>query len=191
MDELTSYQQQGMQVEVRPLTEADAKAFWNLRLRALKEHPDTVGASFEEEQGTKIEDIIDRFRNQCSSLENFILGSFINTELVGIVGFRREQSLKTRHKGWVWGLYVLPRVRQQRVGKALMLEVIARAKALPELEQIHIRATTHNTKAKHLYEALGFELYGIERRSLKLSNQYFDDALMVLYLTSESTPLPS
>lgn len=183
MDELTSYHQQGMQVEVRPLTEADARAFWNLRLRALKEHPDVFGASFEEEQGTPVEDIINLFRNQYSSLENFILGSFINTELVGIVGFWREQSLKKRHKGWIWGLYVLPKARQQRVGKALMLEAIARAKALPELEQIHITATTHNTKAKHLYESLGFEIYGIERRSLKLSNQYLDDALMVMYLT--------
>jgi len=74
-----------MQLEIRLLTEADAKAFWNLRLRALKEHPNVFGSSFEEEQGTPIEDIIDHFRNQFSSLENFILGSFINTELVGIV----------------------------------------------------------------------------------------------------------
>ena len=35
-------------MEVRILTEADAQAFWNIRLRALRDNPESFGASYEE-----------------------------------------------------------------------------------------------------------------------------------------------
>ncbi len=35
-------------MEVRVLTEADAAAFWEVRLRAFREHPTAFGSSFEE-----------------------------------------------------------------------------------------------------------------------------------------------
>jgi hypothetical protein len=34
--------------------------------------------------------------------------------------------------------------------------------------------------AKKLYEALGFEAYGVEPRSLKIGTEYVDDVLMIL-----------
>ena len=35
-------------MEVRRLTEADAEAFWNIRLRALRDDPESFGASYTE-----------------------------------------------------------------------------------------------------------------------------------------------
>ena len=35
-------------MEVRRLTEADGEAFWNIRLRALRDNPESFGASYEE-----------------------------------------------------------------------------------------------------------------------------------------------
>ncbi len=35
-------------MEVRILTETDAEAFWNIRLRALRDDPESFGATFEE-----------------------------------------------------------------------------------------------------------------------------------------------
>src|SRR5260370_41862955 len=35
-------------MEVRKLTVADAEAFWNIRLRALRDNPESFGASYEE-----------------------------------------------------------------------------------------------------------------------------------------------
>jgi len=35
-------------MEVRKLTETDAEAFWNIRLRALRDNPESFGASYEE-----------------------------------------------------------------------------------------------------------------------------------------------
>ena len=34
-------------MEVRILTEADAEAFWNIRLRALRDDPESFGSTFE------------------------------------------------------------------------------------------------------------------------------------------------
>jgi hypothetical protein len=48
---------------IRPLSESDAKPFWGLRLRALKDNPDAFGASYEEEKETPIENIASRFQH--------------------------------------------------------------------------------------------------------------------------------
>ena len=37
-------------LDIRPLAEADADDFVRLRLRALKEHPEAFGSSYEEER---------------------------------------------------------------------------------------------------------------------------------------------
>jgi hypothetical protein len=35
-------------MDVRKLTESDAEAFWNIRLRALRDNPESCGAENEE-----------------------------------------------------------------------------------------------------------------------------------------------
>ena len=111
----------------------------------------------------------------------FYLGAFEET-LIGMVGFRREEGIKDRHKGLVFSMYVLPERRGHGIGKALMQELIAQAKQLAGLEQLHLAVVTTNRAACHLYRSLGFEVYGTTPRALKLGGQYWDEDLMVLYV---------
>ena len=37
--------------------------------------------------------------------------------------------------------------------------------------------------ARHLYRLLGFEVYGLEPRALKMGDQFLDEELMVLRLS--------
>ena len=44
------------------------------------------------------------------------------------------------------------------------------------------RIVVANVAARRLYRAAGFEEYGLERRSLKVGSEYYDEVLMVLPL---------
>jgi ribosomal protein S18 acetylase RimI-like enzyme len=106
---------------------------------------------------------------------------FEDGHLTAAAGFYRYAHNKERHKGHIWGVYVRPESRGKGVASALMKEIVRRARAIGGLEQITLVASA-NLPAQRLYKALGFESYGIERHSLKISDQYVDDVLMMLWL---------
>jgi len=164
--------------EVRILSESDVDSFWQLRLRALKEEPESFGAAYEESANIPISDVAKRLH---SSDDSFVLGAFMPT-LVGMLGFYRQQGLKVRHKGTIWGMYVTPEGRGQGVGQALMRAAIARATAILDLEQLALTVVTNNEAARNLYLSLGFQSYGVEREALKLGDRFLDEEMMVLKL---------
>lgn len=163
---------------IRLFTDADAAAFYALRLRALTEEPEAFGRSAEEYSGTPLVEVAARLRARDDA---FTLGAW-TPACVGIAGFVRADGVKTRHCGMIWGVYVAPEARGQGIARALMQGILARAAALPGLEQIHLTVTTTNVAASTLYRSLGFVCYGTEPRALKLGDRYLDEDLMVYHL---------
>src|SRR5215469_1286588 len=163
-------------MDVRKLREADAEAFWNIRLRALRDNPESFGASYEEILERGIAGIAQGLRRRDTAPDDV-------TTLVGIAGFRREEEAKRRHKGVIWGMYVPQELRGKGIGKALLQAAIAYARTLPGLEQINLAVVLTNREARHLFISLGFETYGLERQALKLHDRSFDQELMTLRLT--------
>jgi ribosomal protein S18 acetylase RimI-like enzyme len=169
-------------VEIRPLTEAHAEAWRALRLRMLREHPDVFGSSYEEFKQRPLDAIRTQLREQEADPDRIQLGAFVDGSLVASAGMVRERGAKDRHRGFVWGVYTAPEARGRGASRALIEEIIRRAKALPGMEQLTLAVTTHNTAARNLYVALGFERYGTEIHALKLGDTYVDEDLMVLWL---------
>src|SRR6266567_7780496 len=170
-------------MDVRILREADAEAFWNIRLRALRDNPESFGASYEEILERGIAGVTQGLRKRDTAPDDVTFGAFEGTTLVGIAGFQREEEAKKRHKGHIWGMYVPQELRGKGTGKALLQAAIAYAKTLPGLEQINLSVVLTSKEARQLFISLGFEPYGLEKHALKLQNQYFDQELMSLDLT--------
>jgi RimJ/RimL family protein N-acetyltransferase len=63
---------------------------------------------------------------------------------------------------------------------SLVQRIIEQAK--PRVEELCLTVVTSNTAAHRLYSAAGFEPYGLERRALKVGDEYYDELLMALVL---------
>jgi ribosomal protein S18 acetylase RimI-like enzyme len=174
-------------VEIRALTESDAGAFWRLRLRALREHPEAFGMAYEEARDRPLADVTSDFRTRYTGVDSVILGAF-DGELVGLAGCFRHEGTKRRHKALVWGMYVAPEARGRGIGRALLAGVIAQARAWPGVEQLQLGVMTENEAARALYRSMGFEVFGLERRSLRVGPRDLDEEHMVLDLGVERRP---
>ncbi len=163
---------------IRELNEGDADSFWKLRLRALKEEPESFGAAYEESVDTPIADVAKRLSN---SNDSFVIGAF-NPNLVGMIGMFRRQGQKMRHKGIIWGMYVAPEGRGQGLGKALMSAALERASTIPDLEHLMLSVVTTKEAARNLYLSLGFKTYGVESEALKIGESALDEELMTFKL---------
>ncbi len=165
---------------VRVLTPEDAVPFNRLRRERLEQAPRAFAESIAEHEAIPLSAIAARLSR---SDDNFVIGAFTpKRELAGMAGFARETRLKARHKAIVWGVYVRPRWRGEGAGRAILTELLNRARALPGLEQIRLTVATTQDAAKRLYESLGFEVFGTERHSLIVDSEYVDEYHMVLWL---------
>jgi RimJ/RimL family protein N-acetyltransferase len=169
-------------MELRILTEADIVIYRAIRLRMSREEPEAFGSSYEEFLARPLELVAARIRPVGAEPESYTLGAFDGGQLIGTMGFMREDGLKTRHKAMIWGVYVAPEARGRGISTALLLYVLAHARTLPGLEQVHLTVTLTNEVARRLYLAHGFEAYGREPHAHKLGTRYLDEDLMVLPL---------
>lgn len=71
--------------------------------------------------------------------------------------------------------------RGKGIGKKLILELFRIAKERFSLEFLHLEVYVGNP-AIHLYQKLGFEVYGVHPNFLKNGEQYVDKILMQKYL---------
>ena len=160
----------------------DADAWWVLRLRALREHPGAFGSSYESHKDRPLDELRQAFAARSVGEESVTFGAFErgSGEMVGCVGCVREQGEKSRHKSFIWGMYVAAEVRGRGVGRALMEAAVARARAWSGVEQVHLNVAADNPPAIALYRTLGFISWGREPRALKLPERYVDEEHMVL-----------
>ena len=164
-------------MRIERLNEINASEYRKLRLKALKDHPEAYGSSFEEESEQPLEFI----ENRLSNKENLTFGAYISNQLVGIITLMCSNRIKTKHNGHIVAMYVDISYRNQGIAKKLIEKVIDEAKRL-NIVNLFLTVTNTNLVAITLYESCGFIKYGTEKREILIDGNYYDSDLMALYL---------
>ncbi len=98
-----------------------------------------------------------------------------------MTGLRRFVPVQAAHKAVLWGVFVDPAHRRGGVARRLLDAAIGHARSARVL-QIQLCVNTENPRAQALYRSVGFEVFGVEPRSLCVGGRFYDEAHMVLRL---------
>ena len=169
---------------IRELNQADAQEYHQLRLRALKEHPEAFADSYELQLDTPLETVKQFLREASASQDVFVLGCFVEDRLIGTAYFSRRSWPKKRHQGVLMEMHVASEQQGHGYGRALLSESIQRARGIPGLERLILSVEAKNEVAKKLYESMGFKTFAVEQQSMYLNGVYHDEEIMVLILWS-------
>jgi ribosomal protein S18 acetylase RimI-like enzyme len=165
-------------MNIRRLGASDAEAMYRLRLHALQTEPQSFRESHEELRKVPVANYAERLG--AATDDNFVLGAFEGPELVGMVGFYREQALKCRHKGWIWGMFVDQPQRGKGIGRALLSAAIERARQLPQLAQVRLTVSVTQDAARKLYVSSGFRVFAVEPQAMQVKGGFVDEEHMLL-----------
>jgi RimJ/RimL family protein N-acetyltransferase len=164
-----------MTLSIRPLRPEEPELYREIRLEALRLHPEAFGASYEDEVARPLSFFEQRLAG------NTIFGGFVDQALAGTAGFMPQAGAKRSHKSHLWGMYVRRHARGTGLARLLVDAVVDHAARHAELIQLSV--VSDNIGAQRLYAAAGFQPYGIEVHSLKVDGRYLDEILMVKRLT--------
>lgn len=166
---------------IRPLTPADAAAYFALRRRMLVDSPWAFSSSPDDDRFTTPEAVAEMLSRPGAA----VVGAFAPDEparLAAAAGVRREPQIKVSHRASIWGVYCEPDLRGRGYGEAVMRGAIEAARGWPGVEAIALSASERSDAARRLYERLGFVVWGREPRALVLDGRAYDEVHMVLFL---------
>ena len=99
---------------------------------------------------------------------------------MGMIGFMRQQSLKRRHRGFIWGMYVELTHAGTGIGRQLIEACLERTTQLEGLERIDLSVLSGAPTARRLYEKVGFKAWGVDENAIRYGEEYLDEIFMKL-----------
>lgn len=164
-------------VTIRPLAATDVMAFRELRLEALKRHPEAFTSDYAAQAAEPLS-----FWETCTHIaidnpQQIICVAETPEGLVGMTGMLRGHSPKNYHSGLIWGVYVRPLHRQQQIGEKLLLACLEWGIQVG-VTIAKLGVMVSNIPAIRCYTRCGFTQYGCEPRALLVNGEYVDEWLM-------------
>lgn len=147
---------------IRRLTTDDAPAYRELRLRALREHPQAFSSDWEEASARPLEES----REWLAAVGVLFWGALDEGgAMVGMVGLECASRAKERHKGKVVAMYVSREAAGRGVGRELLQALVLHARSIG-LTDLVLTVTEGNASALRLYREAGFAAFGTEPRAI-------------------------
>jgi RimJ/RimL family protein N-acetyltransferase len=171
-------------LEIRRVQPHESAAWFKMRIESLYDCPSAFLSSPE----TELAQGADFFRKRIAEggEDNVIFACFDGEICVGSVGVVREEHLKANHKAFIWGMYVSPSYRGQKLGRQLLETAIDFAKNTMKVERVSLSVDSARVAAKNLYLSMGFQKWGTEKRAVRIDGQYFDEDYMSLDFATRS-----
>ncbi len=166
-------------MQIRRLSKSDASLLQECRLRGLSESPEAFLATYADIEGTPLSEV----EMDLADPNIFYLGAFDNASLVGIIRFVRPDRLSRRHTAEVRSVYVRSSHRGQGVAHRLLSSLIEESRQVG-LQSLTLSVLAGNKPALHLYETLGFNVYGREPKAVKKGDEYTDQLHLWLDLAA-------
>lgn len=172
---------------IAQIAPADLSAYKNLRDEALRLYPDAFDADLESERARPPESYLGRLGLGETLGGSFLMGAWLGSELVGMIGLERQAQQKLRHTAELNSMMVHPRYTGQGIGVRLVESAIAQARQAISLEQIVVRVSMSSESAVRLYERVGFQRCGVLPHAIKLVDgsgqiRYVDKLTMLFVL---------
>jgi RimJ/RimL family protein N-acetyltransferase len=117
-------------------------------------------------------------RQHAESQAELFLVAEVENEVVGLLHFEPGKRKRQAHTGEL-AMNVATAWREHGVGRCLLEALIAWATDHPQIERVGLHALSTNTRALHLYTALGFGEEGRRVQAIKLGpGRYVDEVFM-------------
>jgi RimJ/RimL family protein N-acetyltransferase len=104
--------------------------------------------------------------------------------IVGVADVSGGRSRAARHSGRI-GITLHPDYREMGLGTQMMQWLIDWAKGTGVLTRLELEVFSHNPRAIHVYEKVGFVREGVKRNAFIKEGRYVDSVIMALLLDAE------
>ena len=121
---------------------------------------------------------IQRLNNEKNS---YISGAYFKDEMVGVVYLYGGNRIRNYHSTTL-GIGVLKSYENIGIGKKLMQDAIDYAYKSDVIGKINVQVIKENTRAISFYKKNGFEVEGVEKRSLFIDGLFYDAINMGLII---------
>ena len=162
-------------VVIRQGQESDAQAYRELRLEALRNHPEAFSADYAINEQRPMTFWTERMRSLGD--ENMTFFAVHENGLIGTCGIFRGDSPKTRHSAFIVGVYVKSEWRGLRIADELISTCIEWARE-HEIKILKLGVAASNTPAIRCYTRCGFTVYGVEPQAIYTNGTMYDELLM-------------
>lgn len=169
--------------EVQRLLPNDAEAYQALRLRGLRDHPMAFTSGFEEDQAHSLASAQARLTASTNRLHDAFFGAWQAQILVGVVGIQGRYRAKERHTATIVGTSVVGEACGRGIGQSWMQALLQHARDLLSLRQLDLTVTAGHPGALHLYQRLGFAVWGVYPEAVQIDGVYADKLHMALKLS--------
>ncbi|MCL4530034.1 MAG: GNAT family N-acetyltransferase [Chloroflexi bacterium] len=162
-------------VIIRQAKESDAQAYRELRLEALRSHPDAFSADYAVNEQRPMTFWAERMRSLGD--ENTMFFAVHEIDLIGMCGIFRGDSPKTRHSASIVSVHVKSGWRGLRIADELIATCIEWARQ-HEIKIVKLGVNAANASAIKCYERCGFTAYGTEPQAMYVHGTMYDELLM-------------
>lgn len=140
----------------------------NLRLKALKEEPQSFGSSYEDHKDNTDSEWQQRLEEYKQGKKAWMFFAEKSGKLIGMVGGWQEETDIQQGIVNIMGMYVVPEYRGKGISKLLLHTLLEELKKNTSIKKVTLTVNTSKTSAFNLYKNLGF--VEIEKKMEKMGD---------------------
>ena len=118
-------------------------------------------------------------RKKCLDKNEFMIVCFVNGRIAGNCEISFRSGLKDRHRASV-GIAILQEYWSLGIGTRMFEEMIQTAKKRDGVRQIELVFIEGNSRARGLYEKMGFRITGVKPDAIRMKDGTFVNEYMML-----------